>query len=1070
MKYLISILAFLFISGFNTLQAQDEIVLARQPAINPDGSMVTFSYQGDIWTVPYGGGEARRLTVHEAYEGAPRWSPDGESIAFSAGRYGNDDIFVIPATGGKSERITFYSGGDDLWDWTNSGRLLFTSNRTFQQVEWDSEMQHVSASGGTPSRFMNAVGDMPAMSPNGRYVAFVRGSCRISREEYDGPADLDIWIHDTEADTYTRITDNSINDFMPRWKDNGTLYFISARTGRYNIYEQKIGSGGSAAGSPVARTNFREDGVRHFDVADNGNLVFEQKTALYTLGQGSSSPSKLNMTLSSDYRFYPTEHRTYTDDIEGYEVSSNDSYTAMTIRGEIFVKKNDKENQKSVNLSDHPYRDRSASWLNDSTVVFTSDRSGQYDIYLARSSDENKPDIFKSLKHELIRITNTDEDEINPQISPDGKKIVFLRGRGQLITADIDKDGELSNQKTLLDGWSTPGGVAWSPDSKWLAYSLDDLYFNSEIYIHAADDSMEPVNVSMHPKGDYNPVWSRDGSKLGFMSSRNNGDYDIWFAWLTEEDWLKTEEDREEGYYFDEEEEEKTEDEKDEEKKEVEPLQIDFENIHERLWQVTSQPGNESNLVISADGDTFYYTANDPATEGRDLFSIKFDRSESKQLTQGGQNPYGITLGPDGKKLYALRRGSFFEVDSKGDFTALPFRASMVINHEEENKQVFEEAWSALNQGFYDPEFHGDDWQALRDKYKPWTLAASTSQDFRYMFNWMLGQLNASHMGLYGSNPEETQNERTGLLGIGVEPVDNGVRITKVVQNSPADKEQSKLYVGDVITHVSGQQISSGSNFYSYFVNDASEQIMLQVEGTDGDSREVVIRPTNSLNDELYEEWIDSREELTDKYSNGRLGYIHVEGMNWPSFERFERELMAQGHDKEGIVIDVRWNGGGWTTDYLMTVLNVKQHAYTIPRGATPDLDENHEQFREYYPFSERLPLSWWTKPSVALANESSYSNAEIFSHAFKTLGVGKLVGMPTFGAVISTGGMGLLDGSFVRMPFRAWYVKATDENMEHGPAYPDITVDNAPDSKAKGEDPQLRKAVEVLLEQIDGE
>lgn len=615
-----------------------------------------------------------------------------------------------------------------------------------------------------------------------------------------------------------------------------------------------------------------------------------------------------------------------------------------------------------------------------------------------------------------------------------------------------------------------PGSVSWSPDSKWLAYSLDDLNFNSEIFIHAADDSMEPVNVSMHPRGDYGPVWSRDGSKLGFLSNRNNGDIDLWFAWLTEEDWEKTKEDREHGYYFDDEE-ESGEEEDEEKEKEVEPIEIDLEGIHERLWQVTSMPGSETGLTISADGETFYFTAGDPATDGRDLYSVKFDRTESKRLTEGGRNPYGISLGPDGKKLYAVSRGSFFEVDpTKGDFTSLPFNARMTIDHNKENEQIFEEAWSALNQGFYDPEFHGRNWEALKNKYKPWVLSASTSQDFRYMFNWMLGQLNASHMGLYGSDPEETQEERTGLLGIGVEPVDDGVRVTKVVMNSPADKEASRLYEGDVITRVEGKPVTSGTNFFSYLVNDVTEQVLLDVRGTDGDMREVVIRPTNSLSDELYEEWVKSRQELTEEYSNGRLGYIHVRGMNWPSFERFERELMASGHGKEGIVIDVRWNGGGWTTDYLMTVLNVKQHAYTIPRGATDDLDENHEEYREYYPFSERLPLSWWTKPSVAMANESSYSNAEIFSHAYKTLGVGKLVGMPTFGAVISTGGMGLIDGSFVRMPFRAWYVKATDQNMENGPAVPDVRVDNAPDSKAKGEDPQLRRAVEVLLNQIDGQ
>ena len=190
--------------------------------------------------------------------------------------------------------------------------------------------------------------------------------------------------------------------------------------------------------------------------------------------------------------------------------------------------------------------------------------------------------------------------------------------------------------------------------------------------------------------------------------------------------------------------------------------------------------------------------------------------------------------------------------------------------------------------------------------------------------------------------------------------------------------------------------------------------------------------------------------------------------MNWTSFERFERELMASGYGKEGIVIDVRFNGGGWTTDYLMAVLNVRQHAYTIPRGATDNLQKNHEQYREYYPFSERLPLSAWTKPSIALCNQNSYSNAEIFSHAYKTLDHGTLVGIPTFGAVISTGGRGLIDGSYIRMPYRAWYVKETGENMELGPAVPDIILNNRPDSKAEGRDKQLKRAVDELLKQIE--
>ena len=322
-------------------------------------------------------------------------------------------------------------------------------------------------------------------------------------------------------------------------------------------------------------------------------------------------------------------------------------------------------------------------------------------------------------------------------------------------------------------------------------------------------------------------------------------------------------------------------------------------------------------------------------------------------------------------------------------------------------------------------------------------------------------------MGMYGSNPEETQRVRTGLIGAEVEPLDKGVRISRILPNSPADKASSKLAVGEVILSVNGEAVHSGQNYFELLNGLANERVLLEVEGSEG-LREVVIRPVSSLGTQLYESWVQERRRLTEEYSNGRLGYLHIRGMNWNSFERFERDLMAAGYGKEGIVIDVRFNGGGWTTDMLMAVLNVQQHAYTVPRGSAPNLDEARFKFRDHYPYGERLPLASWTRPSIAMCNEASYSNAEIFSHAYKHLGIGTLVGVPTFGAVISTGGQGLIDGSFVRMPFRAWFVKATDENMEHGPAVPDIIVRETPGNKAKGKDDQLKKAVEVLLDQID--
>jgi C-terminal processing protease CtpA/Prc len=238
------------------------------------------------------------------------------------------------------------------------------------------------------------------------------------------------------------------------------------------------------------------------------------------------------------------------------------------------------------------------------------------------------------------------------------------------------------------------------------------------------------------------------------------------------------------------------------------------------------------------------------------------------------------------------------------------------------------------------------------------------------------------------------------------------------------------------------------------------------VQDKTGKKRELKVWPQSSLSKEIYEQWVQERKDLVEKYSKGKLGYIHIQSMDWKSFENFERELMAAGYGKEAIVIDVRYNGGGWTTDYLMAVLSVKQHAYTIPRGASASL-KNHKSFSSYYPYSERLPLAAWTKPSIALCNESSYSNAEIFSHAYKELKLGSLVGIPTYGAVISTGSYNLMDGSYVRMPFRGWFVKSSGMNMENGPAVPDVIVPLSPDYRVKGVDEQLKKAVDILLDQI---
>lgn len=1052
--FLVGLLLFCF--SMNS-QAQSDEPFARFPSISPDGSTVAFSYQGDIWTVPSEGGQARRLTLHEAYEGRPQWSPNGNKIAFISDRHGNDDVFVMNGNGSNIKQLTYHSTADELTGWTSNNEVIFTSNRLYNQVEWEPEIHTVSSEGGTPERFFDSFGLMATLSPNGRYLVFVRGYNKEYRKRYRGPANKNLWIYDRKNESYNQLTDFTGNDMYPAFAGNNTLYFLSERSGAHNIYTTTLTPQGTLSSSPQQLTDFQNDGIRYFDVSNDGRrIVFERKTGLYTYNTENKSAKRLPLDVSQDERYNNIERKTFSKNAEEYAVSPSGKFLSYVVHGEIFIKQNDPKKSRSVQVTNHSYRDRDVAFLNDSTLIFASDRNGQYDLYAVQPT-QKKGALFESLQFKTTRLTSTPDAERNPVVSPDGKKVVFNRGRGQLVVAGLKGRAALGQETLLLDtGWAEASDVAWSPDSKWLAYSRPDLNFNHEIYIQPANDSREPVNISKHPRPDTHPVWSPDGSKVAFLSNRNNGDDDVWFAWLTKRDWQRT----------------KLDWEKSEPPQIVSPkdtvgvnVDIDFDDIYKRLHQVTSMPGDESNIAISKDGQTFYFVGNGA---DRDLYKAKWDGSNVKALTQSGVNPNDVRLITKQNMLYLMRQGGKigrFNL-KKNQLQGLPFTAKMKINHRKQHEQVFEEAWRKLNINFYDPNFHGQNWEQLHDHYKPWAMHASTDRDFGDVMNMMLGELNSSHMGFYGSERAETPDVKTGLLGVEVNPRPNGMQVEHVVPNSPADREFSTLKSGDIITTVDGQPVSQGDNFYRLLMDKVDTPTLLGVEDSTEKQREVIIEPTGSLNDELYNQWVEKRKALTEKYSNGQLGYIHVEGMNWPSFERFERELVATGEGKKGIVIDVRYNGGGWTTDYLLTVLQYQQHAYTIPRGATPDLEKNKTKFREHYPFGERLPLSSWTEKSIALANQNSYSNAEIFSHAYKQLDLGTLVGEPTFGAVISTGGASLMGGSFIRLPFRGWYVKATNENMEHGPAVPDVKVINPPDYRS-GEDRQLKRAVDELLSQI---
>ncbi len=1067
-----SYLALLTMS-FTTFVLAQSNPLINSPRLSPNGETIAFNYQGDLWTVSANGDNLKRLTIHEGYDTNPHWSGDGKSIAFQSDRFGNNDVFTVNAKGGTPKRISFHSANDVVTDFTKNGDILFETSRNYKQVERESEIHSIGYKGGTPLRLLDALGFDATLSPNGNLIAFTRGTCRIDREAYKGPANRNIWIYNIKNDTYNQLTTYDGQDLRPQWGNNNLVYFQSARSGVYNIHKVAIDDNGNKNGQVTQVSSLKKLGIFNYDISANGSkAIMVSGDELSLLNLNTNQSNKLSLTIDSDYRFDPSERKTFTNRASEIEVSLNGKLSALVIRGEIFVTQNDTKKSRTVNVSNSAYRDLDVVWLNDESLLFVSDRNGENNLYQVTSNDENNTNLFSSLKHKVTQLTKSKEGITNPRLSPDKKSIAFNKGNGQLIVASISEEGKISNEKTLVNSWNAPSGVDWSPDSKWLAYSQSDLYFNNEVYIHKADNSKEPINISMHPKGDLGATWSDDGKKLAFSSNRNNGDHDVWFVWLRKKDWEKTKEDWEESSEEKKPEKDEKNDKKKDEKESI-VVVIDFEDIHERQQQVTSFTGGEFLQAISKDGKTFYYTTGN-GTRGNpdttsDLYSIKWDGKEKKALTKGNASPRNVSITPKNDYIYYISKGKTSRIKVTGvKKEGLPFSAKMIVDYNEESNQIFEEAWKVIQDRFYDPNHHGQNWDELKKTYKPLAMNASTRTDFKAIFNKMLGQINASHMGVYrGEDRKSVQKESTGILGIEFKKSSNGqLQIANVVPNSAADREDSKLIVGDIVTSVNGEEVSAAENIYKHLIATVNERIILGIT-RNGTVKEVVIRPKTSARTDNYKAWVKERKRLTDKYSNGRLGYIHIQGMNWTSFERFERELTAAGHGKEGIVIDVRYNGGGWTTDYLMAVLNVKQHAYTVPRGAAKDVQKEHKNYTQYYPYSERLPLASWTKPSVALCNQNSYSNAEIFSHAYKELNLGTLVGIPTFGAVISTGSQTLIDGSYVRVPFRGWFVKSSQKNMDFTPAMPDVVLDNAPDEKAKGKDSQLEKAVSVLLEQL---
>jgi len=1000
---------------------------ALYPSVSPDGSKISFSYYGDIWVAPSSGGEARRITDSKGYEGKSLWSPDGKWIAFQSDRYGNDDIFIISVDGGTiPRRLTFFSNYDQILFWSdNSKYIYFFSYRT----EKNGGVYRVSIEGGNPEKVFNFRVLNASKIPNSDLVIFERGGTRWWRKRYRGSANHDIWIGNIKDNTLKRITNFKGRDAFPMYSSvTKKIYFISNDNPQNidNLFEMGI-----EGNNKKQLTNFSDE-IYFPSISYNGKLIaFVVMGKLYTYDISSGKTEKIQISVPEDYKTREIDYRVFTRNASEFALSPDESEIAFVVFGDIFIMelKNGKPG-KIKRITDTPEPEKDVNWNpNMEEIIFSSLKDGDWDIYSAEPMRKKK--FYKDYSFKIVKILDTPVTEKKAKYSPDGKKIAFIQNRGELNVMDANGKNlkKLYPENDIL--W-----IDWSPDSKWIAFSRTELGWREDIFVVPADGSKEAVNISDHPNDDYKPMWSSDGRRISFASRTADGDLWIKYVFLRKED-----EEKDIEYW---------EQKKDSLKLEG-PVKIDFDGIKDRIHTVAKFRGGYNYWTQSSDGMVFAIQAEN--LNSNDLWTVDWFGKNLKRLTKGNVKPDLFFVTNDKKSVFYLSDGGTInEVDiGSGNNTPVSFRVGVDVVKKKLREALFKQAWWILDDGFYDPNFHGTNWKEMYSKYDSLAANAREDRDFHNFVRMMLGELNASHLGIWKN---EERGAITGCLGIIYDSnyKGSGVKVKKVIKNSPADEKTVGIKAGDIITAVDGRTIAEGDNFYKYLLRKNNKKVLITYlrGGKKKIEKEVKLISPWKLWGIVNKNWVDNNRKFVEKESKGKLGYIYIQSMGTSDLVKFEKDLY-EIRDKEGLVLDIRYNGGGRIHDELLNILRRTVYGYSVERG------ENEKEYNS---------LFRWDKPIVLLINEFCYSDAEIFPMGFKQLKLGKLVGTPTFGAVIGTNDRELMDGTIFREPSEGWY-RLSGLSLENNPVYPDVYIENPPEYDNRSDDPQLKKAIDILMKGI---
>ena len=1153
------------LGGASAVHAQT-VNLPRYPAASPDGTVLTFSWRGDLWKVPGSGGAAVRLTANPSNEGRSAFSPDGTSIVFDSDRDGGRNLFIMKSDGSAVRQLTFgesaiLSGcGVDA-----SGRAVayFESSRDNDLYRATRPFM-VPLDGGPVERVTDAFGGHPVATADGKAVLMERGGSSWSRRAYQGPDQRDVWMLDRATGAFTQLTNWPGNDGWAFPAGGDVVYLTDRGNGRsVNVWRKPMSGAAGDGGTQLTRF---DDDVRELAVSADGRTAFLTSwDGLFRLdlSKPGSAPVRLTVQGIEDEadRMRP---RAVGRDVSEAQLSPDGKTIALVAFGDVYVKGTE-ERSPFVRVTRTPARERDIAWMPDgSKLLFASDMDGDDSIYEAtvaatrgelrsafkektappKPAEEAKPADTKPepaaepkaeepkadapkpedpkpaepnadapaaepakdgdakadgdaktepakkdapKKDEGARWADAVRVDVKPFIaqpgvaerspspSPDGTRIAYRRDLRTLMVRDVASGDE----KELRTGFDQGIDWRWSPDGRMIAFSQNDPDFNSDVWIVPADGSTPPVNVSRHPDADGNPRWSADGKVLAFASTRVDNEADVYLVFLDKS--LEGLQRFELDQYFKEAGEaakkkaaergargkgdgaKKDDGKKDEEKKpeakKEEPKPLDLDDAWLRLRRLTSMPGDEMDLELSPAGDRVYFMGGTGDAAG--LMSVAWSGGEAKKVGPSGSIQQ---MTPAGDKLVLVARGGATVVGLPGgDAKPVEFADTVDLDLSAQSDAKFREVARIMGSIFYNPSMNGCDWPKLTEKWAKLAANARTDEEFDYVANRFLGELNASHLGVRspGSGGGAARFP-VGQLGIRHMPAEGGFRVTDILRDGPATKGQTPLAVGDVIVAVDGKAVKPGMSIEEAFMGTLGRETVvrvMRVPAAGGDAMELdaILVPSSSgeIRELSYQETLRRSREEVDRLSGGRIGYIHIASMDQPSLDAYERDLYAAAAGKDGLIVDVRNNGGGWTADRLLASIMIPPHAYTVPRGADPSR-------KGHYPV-DRLFIQRYSQPMAMLCNEKSFSNAEITAHAFRTLKRGTLVGMQTYGGVISTGSASLVDGTTVRTPFRGWYLPdGTD--MELNGAKPDLVVPQTPEDECAGRDAQLEAAVKDLM------